>query len=155
MSGDQGRRALRVYLGILFSLAAMLGLLVAGLHMESGASLEARPKLSIKVSPLAGMAPLDVRVTIQIEPDPANAAAVVVYAGDNEFRSSYIQLDGELAPKTHVLTMKNIPGGHCVFSVEVYNSEGKLWAQTSVHTQYIGLTYQIPDWADEAMVDEL
>lgn len=141
------RRATKLLL-VWFAFWLGVGLLLAATFtMEH--PVEAKPKLSVKVSPLAGMAPLDVKVVIRIEPDPDNRAAVVMFENGYESRSSYIQLDGELAQKIFVVPFKRISGGHGVFVVAVYNAAGEVWARTEVRVDYIGLTYTIPDWAEE------
>jgi len=127
----------------------VVGLLgAATLRLETRVS--AQPKLTIRVTPLVGMAPVDARVIVQIEQHPDNRAALVTYASDAEYRSSFIQLDGELAPRTHEILMKRLPGGEATFTVEVFNSEGEIWARVVARATYTGMTYTLPEWQQDA-----
>jgi hypothetical protein len=67
--------------------------------------------VTLKVTPERSFAPASVLIRARIEPSPANRGLAIVADGENFYRSSEIQLEGEQSPKTFELALKNLPGG--------------------------------------------
>jgi hypothetical protein len=63
------------------------------------------------VSPMQSFAPTNLTIRIHVEPDASNRAFEVVAESSEYYRSSRIQLDGDEAPRTITLEMRNLPDG--------------------------------------------
>jgi len=75
-------------------------------HAASG-----REPLTIAVSPAVALAPDTVRIRARIEPSPDNRRLTIVADGAAFYRSSEMQLEGEQAPKTIEVWLREVPGG--------------------------------------------
>ena len=67
--------------------------------------------VTLKVSPAKSFAPASMLIRARIEPSAANRSLAIIADGENFYRSSEIPLEGEQAPKTFELALKNLPGG--------------------------------------------
>jgi hypothetical protein len=67
--------------------------------------------------------PATVQITVAVEPDAENRALLVEAESEHMFRSSQINLDGELEKRIHTLEFKNLPAGNYTLSAQVYSSE--------------------------------
>lgn len=106
-------------------LAAGAVLLVAG--VRSGSADNA---ISMRVSPKQAFAPVNLRVSVTIEPSADNRSVIIVADSDQFYRSSQIPLEGELAPRTINVEFKGIPGGEYEVSGTLVNSRGRQRAVT-------------------------
>lgn len=96
------------------------------------------PRLSLLVKPDVGLAPVDVRVRVQVDRDDRNRGLLVGCEGETYARSSWVQLDGAEAPRTHTFFWQKLPGGNYVFFAQLYNSSG-VWKTVTVERSYISL----------------
>lgn len=97
------------------------GLLLAA----SASALGAGEQMTMKVSPEVAYAPADLVVQARIEANPENRAIEVVVDSPDFYRRSLIELDGELAPRTTVFELRNLPGGRYVVTTRLLGLSGQ------------------------------
>ena len=97
------------------------GLLLAAVASTAAAG----EQLTMKVSPEVAYAPADLVVRASIEANPENRALEVVVDSPDFYRSSLIELEGELAPRTTVFNLRNLPGGHYVVTIRLLGLSGE------------------------------
>jgi hypothetical protein len=68
-------------------------------------------RLRLAVTPAHSFAPATVRIRATVEPSAENRVLAIVADGEDFYRSSEIQLDGDQSPKTTELQFSNLPGG--------------------------------------------
>ena len=81
--------------------------------------------MSMKVSPLTALAPVNLRVSVHVEPNADNRILTVVADSPEFYRSSLIQLEGDRAPKTFTIEYPNVPGGQYEITSVLVNSMGR------------------------------
>jgi hypothetical protein len=81
------------------------------LFLSSAVSMHANAPLTMTVSPVHSFAPMNLTIRFHVEPDAGNRALEVVAESGEYYRSSRIQLDGDEAPRTISLEMRNLPVG--------------------------------------------
>jgi hypothetical protein len=81
------------------------------LFLLSAVSMHANEPLTMTVSPVHSFAPMNLTIRFHVEPDAGNRVLEVVAESGEYYRSSRIQLDGEQAPRTISLEMRNLPVG--------------------------------------------
>jgi len=88
-------------------------LVLAGLCAILPATLSADndERLSLRVSPIVGMAPAYVTVQARIGADDENRALEVTVESDDFLRRSQIELNGKDAPRLSVFEWRDIPTG--------------------------------------------
>lgn len=88
-------------------------LVLAGLCAVLSASVSADndERLSLRVSPIVGMAPAYVTVQARIGANEENRALEVTVESDDFLRRSQIELNGKDAPRLSVFEWRDIPTG--------------------------------------------
>ena len=86
-------------------------LAVCGLILTAALPLDGLEPLTIVVSPAVSFAPATVRIRARIEPNADNRRLTIVADGLAFYRSSDVPIDGEQAPKTFELSLRDMPGG--------------------------------------------
>jgi len=86
-------------------------LLICGLLPLAAMPVGAGDQLKMTVSPAHSFAPAVLRVRVSIEPSAANRSLEVIADGDQFYRSSEIQLEGDHSPATFNLEMRDLPEG--------------------------------------------
>jgi len=86
-------------------------LLMCGLLALAAMPVGAGDQLKMAVSPTHSFAPAVPSVRVSIEPSTANRSLEVVADGDQFYRSSEIQLEGDHSPATFNLEMRDLPAG--------------------------------------------
>ena len=86
-------------------------LFVCGLLALAAMPVVAGDQLRLAVSPAHAFAPAVLRVRVSIEPSAANRSLEVIADGDQFYRSSEIQLEGDHSPATFNLEMRDLPEG--------------------------------------------
>jgi hypothetical protein len=81
--------------------------------------------LSMKVSPRQALAPVNLRVSVRIEPNVDNRVLTIVADSPGFYRSSQIQLEGDRAPRTFSIEYPNVPGGSYEITSVLVNSTGR------------------------------
>lgn len=87
----------------------LCALLVTLLPVAPG--LSAGERLTMTVSPAHSFAPANLRVYVRVEPNANNRALEIVAESDGFYRSSFVALDGERAPRTVLLEFRSLPSG--------------------------------------------
>jgi hypothetical protein len=106
---------------------ARIGLVVVVMAWLSvgGAAAKSKEPVSIRVGPQVSMEPGAVRITTFVEPDERNRELVIEVESALHFRSSTMQLDGEGAPRSHALWVKNLPAGAYEVRVRLQQETGR------------------------------
>ena len=71
-------------------------------------------------------APATIPVTVAVEPGAGNRALMVEVDGDNYYRSSGKDLDGEKEKRLHVMEFRNLPAGRYALRARVMSKDGVL-----------------------------
>jgi hypothetical protein len=87
-------------------------LVAAGVVLAFAAVAAAHEPLTLAVSPLQSFAPTHLTIRVHVEPNPDNRILEVVTESVGYYRSSRVQLDGDDAPRTTSLEVRNLPGGN-------------------------------------------
>jgi hypothetical protein len=103
--------------------AATLALLTASLAAVAP-GLTADAKISLHVTPTVSREPAMVNVRAHIARSPANRSLEVTAESVDYFRSSTINLDGEQAPLTTQIALKNLPEGEYRISAVLVDNRG-------------------------------
>jgi hypothetical protein len=96
--------------------------------VTSTAAADAKALLSISVSPAQSLAPANLTIRVQVEPDVANRSLEVVAESGDYYRSSRIQLDGSAAPRTISVQFRDVPGGDYDVRGTLLSGAGKVRA---------------------------
>jgi hypothetical protein len=91
----------------------------------TGRGLGAGERLTMIVTPSKSMAPATIRVRVALEPAAENRVLNVIADSGDYYRSSEIQLDGEHAPRTIVVTFPSLPGGSYTVQGMVRDGSGR------------------------------
>jgi len=89
-----------------FRVGALTCLLVSG---ATAASTE-QPIL-LTVGPAISLEPGNIRILSRVAPSAANRALVIEVESDSHYSSSEVPLDGEQAPRSNAIFLKNLPAG--------------------------------------------
>ena len=81
--------------------------------------------MKMKVSPLQALAPVNLRVRVQVEPHADNRFLTIVADSPTFYRSSQIQLEGDHAPRTFTIEYPSVPGGQYEITSVLVNSMGR------------------------------
>ncbi len=81
--------------------------------------------MRMKVSPMQALAPVNLRVRVQVEPNADNRVLTIVADSPAFYRSSQIQLEGDRAPKTFTIEYPSVPGGQYEITSVLVNSRGR------------------------------
>src|SRR5438132_6176518 len=84
---------------------------ICGLIVLTVLPVDGGERLKLAVTPMQSFAPATVRVRTRIEPSAENRILTIVADGEDLYRSSEIQLNGDQAPKTVELLFSALPGG--------------------------------------------
>ena len=103
---------------------ASLAFLTAAVVAHPGA-LNADNRLTLRVTPTVTSAPAEVVVTATVERNADNRALEIAAESDDFFRSSLVTLEGDQAPRTTQLHLRNLPGGEYVVMVVLHGSHGE------------------------------
>lgn len=98
-----------------------LSLLVA----TSIPAVDAGQCMTMKVTPHQALAPVNLRVSVRIEPHADNRGLMIVADGADFYRSSQITLEGERAPRVVNVEYPNVPGGNYDVTGVLLNSLGE------------------------------
>lgn len=116
---------------------ALLLVVLAGLALTTP-SLSAEQAVSLRVTPHVAYAPAVVSIKVTVEPNEQNRTLVVEDDSESYYRSSEVQLEGENAARTHLLTFHGLPPGQHRISAAVRGTNG-LRAAVSTSVTVIGI----------------
>jgi len=80
--------------------------------------------VTISVTPRIFLEPALVRVMVRVASNPDNRTLSVELDGDDYYRNSTMQLDGDGEPMTRVLAYQSIPAGNYTVTARVKNRQG-------------------------------
>ena len=93
--------------------------------MLSGESSPAKEIVEIRLRGQFWAAPATVPIVVAVEPGASNRALLVEADGEDYYRSSEVELDGEKEKRLHTIEFKSLPAGAYVLRAEV-RSETKI-----------------------------
>lgn len=86
------------------------------------------PPLRIRVvSGSIVAAPAYVRLRVSVQPDAANRWLIVQIDSGEYLRASGAELDGERAPRTHVIDYRDVPAGEYIATATVDRGRARRW----------------------------
>jgi hypothetical protein len=84
----------------------------AALLFGTGAVVVAKDEpVLISVGPSISFEPGNVRIVSRVEPSAANRALVIEVESGSHYSSSEVPLEGEQAPRSRAIFLKNLPAG--------------------------------------------
>jgi hypothetical protein len=89
------------------------------------AKSDANECMSMKVSPRQALAPVNLRVSVRVEPNAENRILTIVADSPQFYRSSQIPLEGDRAPKMFTIEYPNVPGGQYEVTSVLLNTIGR------------------------------
>jgi hypothetical protein len=110
--------------GIVLGLALLTGG-AAGPVQASREAVQPAAPLTISVTPRISLEPAVVRVMVRIPSNPDNRSLSVELDGEDYYRNSTMQLDGDGEPITRVLGYQSIPSGTYTVTVKVTDRKGR------------------------------
>jgi len=106
------------------SRAAATGVLTMLLTASMTAASSKQP-MDVSVGPMVCFEPGNIRIMSRVEPAAANRLLVIVVESDAHYTSSEVQLDGDHAPRSHVVYLKNLPAGEYQVVATLLTSTGQ------------------------------
>jgi hypothetical protein len=103
--------------------------LFAGVVLAMTLPAGAADKLGMRVSPAMVFEPATLRIQLSVEPDADNRALRVVAESVDFYRSSEIQMDGEQAPRSSVVSYRSLPAGDYSVQGVLIGANGRVRAQ--------------------------
>ncbi|MFN8062985.1 MAG: hypothetical protein U0Q12_27785 [Vicinamibacterales bacterium] len=82
------------------------------------------PALSLKLSSVAASAPAPLRTTVIVRPHDDNRLLRIAIDGDRYYRSSDIELEGAVAPLSHLVQWRDVPAGRYQVTVQLFGPSG-------------------------------
>jgi len=80
--------------------------------LASGAAAASKEQpVLLKVGPAVSFEPGNIRITSRVEPSAANRSLVIEVESASHYSSSELPLDGEQAPRSRSIFLKNLPAG--------------------------------------------
>ncbi|MBI4475577.1 MAG: hypothetical protein HY654_00300 [Acidobacteria bacterium] len=107
--------------------------LILGLSLLTASPLSAEERLTLH-APGAAFEPAILRMRASVQPDPGNRAIEITADSDAFYRSSWIPLDGDRAPRTIAVEFRNLPAGHYQLSAVLIRADGE---RTKVQRDFI------------------
>jgi hypothetical protein len=98
---------------------AVKAILLAGCMVLLASAVTAESRVEVRAFPRFAPEKGNVRVTAVVQPHPDNRMLVIEADCDDYYRASERQLDGENAPRVHVLMLANLPAGDCELTARV------------------------------------
>jgi len=105
--------------------ARRLRVMLAVLLIVMARPLDAGEWMAMTVFPLQSFAPTNVSVRVSIQPHSENRALEILVDSGEFFRSSQIPLDGEHAPRTVTVELRNLPDGEYQVLGSLANGAGR------------------------------
>ena len=107
--------------------------LVVAIVLAATAVAGAKEPLSIRVSPAFSFAPANLVIRTSVEPDEKNRSLEVIADSAEFYRSSTITLDGDRAPKTMMVEVRNVPPGDYEVTALLIGADGHRRAIAQAH----------------------
>jgi hypothetical protein len=117
--------------------AGLLATIVA-LCLNAGVHATAKPAVRVQLGPKMSFEPASVRITSLVEPDARNRALVVEVDSGEHYSRSEVRLEGENAPRSQTMWLKDLPAGQYTVTVQVRHEAGEAAAVNGVFTVLAG-----------------
>jgi hypothetical protein len=88
----------------------VVGAVTALMATGAAAAADEQPVL-LTVGPPISFEPGNIRITSRVTPSAANRALIIVVDSGSHYSSSEVRLDGEQAPRSRSMFLKNLPAG--------------------------------------------
>jgi len=112
--------------------ALVAGAMAAVLAGGAAAAPKNQPML-LNVGPAVSFEPGNIRITSRVEPSPANRALVIEVDSLAHYSSSEIPLEGDQAPRSRTMILKDLPAGDYDVIATLRTETG---APTVVHQKF-------------------
>jgi hypothetical protein len=99
-------------------------LILSGVVLLSTLTVDASKRMHMQVSPLVGMAPVDLHVYVGVERRADNRILRVSAESTEFYRSSEVQLDGEDGPRVSEFSFRGLPAGSYEVRAELVIADG-------------------------------
>jgi hypothetical protein len=97
---------------------------ISGLMVVTVLPARGNQALTLAVTPAQSMAPATVRVRARVEPSAENRRLTIIADGEDYYRSSEFQLEGDQAPPTVEVQFPSLPGGNYEVYAVLIDSAG-------------------------------
>ena len=97
---------------------------ISGLMVVTVLPAQGDEALTLAVTPAQSFAPATVRIRARVEPSAENRLLAIIADGEDYYRSSEIQLEGDQAPPTTELQFPSLPGGNYEITAVLIDSAG-------------------------------
>ena len=92
--------------------------------------VDAGERVGLHVTPWIAFAPADLRVRAMVDVNKDNRFLEIIAESEGFYRSSEIELAGDLAPRTTTIEFRSLPGGEYDVKAIVKGVNGKVLATT-------------------------
>ena len=111
---------------------------LAGVLIAIALPTGAADRLAMRISPRMVYEPATLRIELSVEPDSDNRVLLIVAESVDFYRSSEIQLDGERAPRTNVVSYRSLPARDYSVQGVLVGTDGRERAQVRQAVMVIG-----------------
>ena len=98
-------------------------------------------QLKVSASPIVSFAPSTVRVQVRIVPSGENRGLEIVAESEDFYRSSQVQLDGDLSPAAIMFEFRDLPGGDYQVYGVLTDSDGHRRAIAQQRVRVVGVGF--------------
>ena len=111
--------------------------ILAGVLFLGAVPSQAGSTITLRVSPTMAFAPADLLIRASVDVNADNRKLEIVAESNDYYRSSEIQLDGEDAVRTSLVSFRSLPGGEYTVRVIVRGSRGEVLASSSAMSRVV------------------
>ena len=111
--------------------------MLAGVLLLGAVPSQAGSAVTVRVWPVVAFAPADLQIRASVDVNADNRTLEVVAESNDYYRSSELQLDGEDAARTSVVSFRSLPGGDYTVRVVVRGSRGEVRASSTAISRVV------------------
>jgi hypothetical protein len=112
--------------------------LLLGLALSTATLGAAGDPVSVRVNPSVAVAPTTLAIRVNVVPQAGNRALEIVVDSDDFYRSSRVQLDGDLGPVVNTMQIGSVPAGDYEVTATVIGADGKRGTMARAHAEVMG-----------------
>ena len=109
-----------------------------GLTLSTATLGAAGDPVSVRVNPSVAVAPTALAIRVNVVPQAGNRALEIVVDSDDFYRSSRVQLDGDLGPVVNTMQIDSVPAGDYEVTATVIGADGKRGTMARAHAEVMG-----------------